>query len=130
MRYKKRRFAWGELVGQLRRTKLPTFDGEVKQGEDVEAWLLGLEKFFQLHQYTPNMEAQVAIYHLQGKASIQWDQLVKQKDIDEDIISWNKFRKHFQNEYLYEHYYDKNMEEFFELKLGSMTMESYEKKFL
>ena len=34
------------------------------------------------------------------------------------------------DEYLFEHYYDKKMEEFFELKLGSMTMESYEKKFL
>ena len=28
------------------------------------------------------------------------------------------------------HYYDKKMEEFFELKLGSMTMEAYEIKFL
>jgi hypothetical protein len=29
-----------------------------------------------------------------------------------------------------EHYYDKKMQEFFELKLGSMTMEEYESKFL
>jgi len=61
LRYKKRRFTRDELVGELRRIKPPTFDGEVKQGEDVEAWLLGLRKFFQLHQYTPNMEARVAI---------------------------------------------------------------------
>ena len=52
------------------------------------------------------------------------------KDIDEDKISWRKFKKYFQKEYLSEHYYDKKMEEFFELKLGSMTMEAYEKKFL
>jgi hypothetical protein len=28
------------------------------------------------------------------------------------------------------HYYDKKMHEFFELELGSMTMEEYENKFL
>ena len=76
------------------------------------------------------MQEWVAIYHLQGKASIWWDQLVNIKDIDEDIISWNKFKKYFQKEYLFENYYDKNMEQFFELKLGSMTVDSYEKKFL
>jgi hypothetical protein len=32
--------------------------------------------------------------------------------------------------YLSEKYYDKKMQEFFELKLGSMTMDEYEKKFL
>ena len=47
-----------------------TFDGEVNKGEDVEAWFIGLRKFFQLHQYTPNMEAILAIYHMQGKSSI------------------------------------------------------------
>ena len=72
----------------------------------------------------------VSIYHLQGKASIWWDELVKLKDIDEDKITWKNFKKHFQKEYLSENYYDKKMEVFFELKSGSMTMESYEKRFL
>ena len=76
------------------------------------------------------MEARVAIYHLQGKASIWWDELVKLKDIDEEKIYWRKFKKYFQKESLSEHYYDKKMEELFELKLGSMTMEAYEKTFL
>ena len=44
--YKKRRFTGEELVGELRRIKPPNFDGEVKQGEDVEAWLIGLKKLF------------------------------------------------------------------------------------
>ena len=43
-------------MGELRRIKPSNFDGEAKQGEDVKAWLLGLRKFFQLHQYTSNME--------------------------------------------------------------------------
>ena len=100
MRYKKRRSARDELVGQLRIINPQNVDGEVNQGEDVEAWLLGLRNFFQLHQYTPNMEAWVSIYHLQRKTSIWWDQLVKLKEIDEDKISWKKFKKYFQKEYL------------------------------
>ena len=46
MRYKKRRYTRDELVGELRRIKLPTFDREVKQGEDVEEYMLGLRKLF------------------------------------------------------------------------------------
>jgi len=55
-----------------------------------------------------------------------WDQLKQVKHIDEKGISW----KYFQKKYLLEHYYDKKMQEFFELKLWNMTMEEYEKKFL
>ena len=36
VRYNNRRFTWDELVGELRRIKPPTFDGEVKQGEDAK----------------------------------------------------------------------------------------------
>ena len=70
VRYKKRRFTWDEQARELRRIKPPNFDGEVNKGEYVEAWLLGLRKLFQLHQYTPNMEERVSIYYIQGKASI------------------------------------------------------------
>ena len=39
-------FVHKELVGELRRIKPPTFDGEINQGEDVEGWFLGLRNFF------------------------------------------------------------------------------------
>jgi hypothetical protein len=39
-------------------------------------------------------------------------------------------QKYFQKKYLSEKYYDKKMQEFFELKLGSMTMDEYERRFL
>jgi hypothetical protein len=46
------------------------------------------------------------------------------------MITWKQFKKYFQKEYLSKHFYDKKMQDFFELGLGSMTMEEYEKKFL
>jgi hypothetical protein len=54
----------------------------------------------------------------------------KVKHIDEKRISWRKFKRYFQQQYLSEKYYDKNMQDFFELKLGSMKMDEYERRFL
>jgi hypothetical protein len=76
------------------------------------------------------MEARIVIYHLQGKYSMSWDQLNKIKNINEKRISWKHFKKYFQQWYLSKHYYDKKIQEFFKLKLGNMTIEEYEKKFL
>jgi hypothetical protein len=59
-----------------------------------------------------------------------WDQLKKVEHINENRITWNKFKKYFEKEYLSDHFYDKKMKEFFELKLGSMIMAEYDKKFL
>ena len=58
------------------------------RGEDVESWLLGMRRYFQLYQYSPNLEARIEIYHLKGKASIWWDELTQVKRINENIITW------------------------------------------
>jgi hypothetical protein len=56
-----------DLQGDIRNIKPPTFDGDHKKDEDAEAWLLGMRKYFQLHNYSSNVEARIATYHLQGK---------------------------------------------------------------
>jgi hypothetical protein len=76
--------------------KPPSFDGESKSGDDVEAWLLGIRKYFQLDKYSSNLEARVATYHLHGKATMWWDQLNQVKNIDESKIYWKQFKKYFQ----------------------------------
>jgi hypothetical protein len=58
-----------------------------------------------------------------------WDQLKQSKHLDEKKVSWRQFKGYFQEKYLSEHYYERKMKEFFELKLGSMTMDEYEKRF-
>jgi hypothetical protein len=47
--------------GKLRNIKSPTFNGENNMGEDVEVWLLVIRKYFQLHNYSSNLEAKIAI---------------------------------------------------------------------
>jgi hypothetical protein len=58
-----------------------------------------------------------------------WDQLKQVEHINESRITWKQFNKYFQKEYLSDHFYDKKMQDLFELGLGSMTMEEYENKF-
>ena len=36
---------------EFRKAKTPTFDGEVDTRQDAEAWLLGIKKYFQVHNY-------------------------------------------------------------------------------
>jgi len=76
------------------------------------------------------MEAKIAIHQLQGQASICWEQWARVKKLDEKCVSWKQFKKYFQQKYLSEHYYERKMQEFFDLRLGNMTMDEYVKKFL
>jgi len=70
------------------------------------------------------------IYQVKGKASIWRDQLVKVKHIQENNGTWKEFNKHFKKKYLTKRYFYKKMKEFFEIKLGSMTIDEYERIFL
>jgi hypothetical protein len=56
-----------------------------------------------------------------------WDQLEEFENVNENMITWKKFKKYFQKEYLSKNFYDNKMQEFFELILRSMSMDEYEK---
>jgi len=47
--------------GEFRKVKPPTFDGESKTGQEVEAWLLGMKKYFRMDEYSRNEKARIAI---------------------------------------------------------------------
>jgi hypothetical protein len=83
---KHRRSGVDELKGEMNKIKPPTFDGEHKKEEDVETWLLGMRKYFQLQNYSPHAEGRIAMYQLKGKASMWWDQLVQVQHIKEKIL--------------------------------------------
>ena len=52
------------------------------------------------------------------------------KHIREKEVTWNEFKRYFERKYLTKRYYDRRMKEFFKLKLGSMTIDKYEQRFL
>jgi hypothetical protein len=83
-----RRHELDNLQGELRKLKPPFFGGGREREDDVEAWLLGLKRYFQLHNYSSNLESIIATYHLHGKDAMWWDQLKKFEHIDENTITW------------------------------------------
>ena len=58
---------------EFKKAMPPTFNGEIKNGQEVEAWLLGIRKYFQVQDYSGNMKARVAIFNLTGRKSIWWE---------------------------------------------------------
>jgi hypothetical protein len=55
---------------EFKKAKPPSFDGEIKKGEEAETWLLGLKKYFRVHDFSENLKARVVTFNLNGKASI------------------------------------------------------------
>jgi hypothetical protein len=125
-----KRYWVDELRGEMNKTKPPTFNGEHKKDEYVETWLLSTRKYFQLHNYSSHVEGIIVIYQLKGKESMWWDQLVQVQHIKKKNVTWKELKKYFGKKYLTKRYYDMKMKEFFELKLGSMTIDEYERRFL
>jgi hypothetical protein len=127
---KHKRSGVDELRGEMNKIKPPTFDGEHKKDEDAETWLLGMRKYFQLHNYSSHPEGITSIYQLKVKSSMWWDHLVQVQHIKKKSVTWREFKKYFEEKYLTKRYYDNKMKDLFELKLGSMTIDEYERRFL
>jgi hypothetical protein len=67
---------------------------------------------------------------LNGKDSIWWEDLRNVKGIHEKELSWKRFEEYFKKKYLSEKYFDGKTKEFYELKMGQLTIEEYINKFL
>jgi hypothetical protein len=53
----KRKSSQSSVTEEFKKAKPPTFDGKIKKGEEVEAWLFGLKKYFWVHNYSNNTKA-------------------------------------------------------------------------
>jgi hypothetical protein len=98
VRHQRRKQKIYTFQGDLRKIKPPSFDAEREREDDVEAWLLWLSRYFQFHNYSSNLEARIATYHLHENATMWWDQLKQVEHINESGITWNQFKKYFQKE--------------------------------
>ena len=41
---------------EFKKSKPPSFDGEIRRGEEDEVWMLGLKKYFRVHDYSKNLK--------------------------------------------------------------------------
>ena len=76
------------------------------------------------------MKSIIATFSLKGKAGIWWEDSKTVKGIHEEELTWSEFERLFRNTYIFERYYDDRENEFYELKMGSMTNKEYTSKFL
>eukprot|EP00253_Pinus_taeda_P011976 PITA_11976 len=116
-----------ELQGEFQKIKPPHFDGE--QEEAAEAWLINMNKYFQLYEYDHNLKARLAIFQLQGKATLWWEEVRIVKGVTEQTITWDNFQRYFKERYLTEWFYDEKAMEFHDLRLGQQTMDKFITRF-
>ena len=61
-----------EISREFKKIKPPMFNGEVEKGEEAEACLSGMKKYFQIYNYSDRLKSWMAIYNLTGNANIWW----------------------------------------------------------
>ena len=70
---RKRKFnPYEEISGEFKKIKPPTFNGETEKGEEAEARISGMKKYFQICNYSNKLKARMAIYNLTGKEDTRW----------------------------------------------------------
>jgi hypothetical protein len=89
-----------------------------------------MRKYCQLYNYYSHAEGRFSIYQIKVKSPIWWDHLVQVQHIKEKGVTWREFKNYFEKKYLTKRYHDKKMKELFELNLGGMTIDEYERRFL
>ena len=75
------------IQGEFRKEKPPTFNETNVVGSEVESWILGMERYFKIHEYIENEKDRISILNLSGRALNWWEHLVEVKWID-----WSQFR--------------------------------------
>jgi hypothetical protein len=88
------------LEGEFKKIKPSTFYGGYRIGEEDEAWLLDIKRYFQIYNYYSNMKVRMTIYNLKGKESIWWQDLKLSKGLKEKQMEWSDFKKYFKKHYL------------------------------
>jgi ribosome-binding ATPase YchF (GTP1/OBG family) len=59
-----------ELKGEMNMIKFPTFFAKNQKDEEVETWLIGMRRYFQLHNYSSHVEGRITVYQMKGNASL------------------------------------------------------------
>ena len=74
-----------ELQGEFRKIKPPTFDGV--EEEVAEAWLINMNKYFQVYEYSSKLKARLAVYQLREKATLWWEEVKNVRSIDDQDVT-------------------------------------------
>ena len=93
------------------------FNGEIEKGEEAEAWLAGMKKYFQIYNYSNELKDKLDIYNLTRKIDIRWQDIKKVKGLKERYVTSKTFKNNFKRKYTSEQYYEEKDKDFYELTL-------------
>ena len=89
-----------------------------------------MNKYFQIYKYPNRLKARMAIYNLTRKVDIWWQDIKRVKNMKENYLTWRVFKNYFKRRFLFEQYYEDRDKEFYDLKLGSISMKELNNKLL
>ncbi|XP_028067735.1 uncharacterized protein LOC114270437 [Camellia sinensis] len=112
------------LTKEFKKMKPPLFCGGVDPLK-AEAWVLGIEKLFEVFLCTDAQKVQLAAFTLEGEAR-RWWMLIGNKD---EGINWAQFLEVFYEKYFPQCIWDWKVFEFERLKQGNHTVAEYEAQF-
>ena len=68
------------------------FNGEVEKGEEAEAQLLGMKKYFHIYNYSDRLKSWMDIYNLTRKVDMLWQDIKRVKNLKEKYLTWRVFK--------------------------------------
>ncbi|XP_047320487.1 uncharacterized protein LOC124924501 [Impatiens glandulifera] len=107
----------------------PSFEGQMDPLE-AEKWLEEMEMVFEVLECNDKEKVFFAVYQLKGNARDWWkaERMTHEQDIT--VMSWNKFKDLFYDNYFPTRTRQQKEVEFVKLEQGSMTVSKYRAKFL
>ena len=95
---------------------------------EAEAWILKIEKFFEVIDCSEEQKASYAAFMLDKEAD-HWWRMTKRLLEDQGLITWKQFREAFYEKYFPDNVRRQKAGEFIRLEQGEMTVAQYEAKF-
>ncbi|XP_028054434.1 uncharacterized protein LOC114258647 [Camellia sinensis] len=112
------------LTREFKKMKPPLFHGRIEPLK-AEAWVLGIEKLFEVFPCTEAQKVQLATFTLEDDARHGW-MLVRDENRD---VTWARFLEIFYVKYFPQCVRDRKATEFIELRQGNKLIAEYEAQF-
>ncbi|XP_028082973.1 uncharacterized protein LOC114284268 [Camellia sinensis] len=112
------------LTKEFKKMKPPVFKGGIEPMK-AEAWVLGIEKLFEVFPCTEIQKVQLAAFTLEDEAR-RWWMLTRTMY---QGLTWDRFLELFYDKYFPQSMRDKKVTEFETLRQGNKTVAEYEAQF-
>jgi len=66
----------------------------------AEAWILNINKYFQVYEYNNKLKACLDIYQLWEKDTLWWEEVKNVSGIEDKNVTWDEFQQYFKEKYL------------------------------